>query len=119
MGRYCFLSTGAVLRPPSKLHRGVWSHHPLKMGDGVFVGPGCVVEAASVGSNVWIGKGAVVGKMALLRDNVRVLEGTVIPAGMVVGVGSVVGGRPARIVGEVGVGWEGVDGRELWKGVGN
>ena len=115
MGKYCFISTGAILRPPSKLHRGLYSYHPLKVGDNVFVGPGAVVEAASVGSNVSIGKGAVIGKMAIVRDCVQILEGAVVPAGMVVGSGCVIGGRPGRVVGEVGVGWEGVDGWELWR----
>ncbi|MCJ1386902.1 hypothetical protein MMC17_010030 [Xylographa soralifera] len=115
LGRYCFISTGSILRPPAKLHRGVYSCLPLKIGDNVFVGPGCIIEAASIGNNVWIGKGAMLGKMAIVKDGVRILEGAVVPAGMVVGVGSVVAGKPARVVGEVGVGWEGFNGRELWK----
>lgn len=78
-----------------------------------------MIEAASIGSNVSIGEGSVVGKMAIIRDTVMVLEGTVVPDYMVVGVGSVVGGRPARVVGELGSGWEGPLGRELWKGTGN
>ncbi|MCJ1233484.1 hypothetical protein MMC14_001442 [Varicellaria rhodocarpa] len=118
IGRYSFISTGAVLHPPGKLHRGVYSHHPLKIGDNVYVGPGCVIEAASIGNMVWIGKGAVVGNMAIIKDGVKVLEGAVVPAGMVVASGSVIGGRPGRVVGEVGIGWEGVDGREMWKNIG-
>ena len=89
----------------------------MKIGDNVFIGPGCIVEAASIGNNVWIGKGAVVGRMAIIRDGCKILEGAVVPGGMVVGVGSVVAGRPGRVVGEVGVGWEGVGGRELWKSI--
>jgi dynactin 5 len=34
-----------------------------------------------------------------------VLDDSIVPAGMVVPPGVVVGGRPARIVGEVGEGW--------------
>ena len=89
------------------------------------MGEGCVIEAASVGDHVHVGKGAVVGRMAIVKDWVRVLEGAVVPAGMVVASGSVVGGRPARVVGEVGDGWgfhegmEGGDMRELWRGVGS
>ena len=94
------------------------SHHPLKIGDNVFVGQGCVIEAASIGNNVRVGKGAVVGKMAIIKDWVQVLEGAVVPPGMVIPSGSVVGGRPGRVVGSVGDGWEGVDGRELWRNTG-
>ncbi|MCJ1472637.1 hypothetical protein MMC13_001286 [Lambiella insularis] len=115
IGRYCFISIGTILRPPAKIHRGVYSYIPQKLGDNVFVGPGCIVEAASIGNNVWLGKGAVIGKLVIVKDNVKVLEGAVVPAGMVIGVGSVVGGKPARVVGEIGVGWEGVDGKELWR----
>lgn len=67
---------------------------------------------------MWIGSGVVVGNMAILRDGVMVLDGTVVAPGMVVPSGVVVGGRPGRVVGEVGVGWEGVDGRGLWRSVG-
>ncbi|KAI9812910.1 MAG: hypothetical protein M1827_004428 [Pycnora praestabilis] len=123
IGRYCFLSKSSTLRPPSKLHHGVFSYYPLKIGDHVFVGEGAVLEAAVVGNYVSIGKGAVVGKFAILRDWVKVLEGAVVPGGMVVPTGSVVGGRPARVVEEVGSGWgitggPGGDLRELWRSVG-
>ena len=64
--------------------------------------------------------------MCIVKDNVRVLEGTVLPAGSVWASGCVVGGRPARVVGEVGEGWGSVEGgmgpggraREVWAGVG-
>lgn len=75
-----------------------------------------MIEAASIGNNVWIGKGAVVGKMAIVKDGVKILEGAVVPAGMVVASGGVIGGKPGRVVGEVGIAWEGVDGKELWRG---
>lgn len=115
IGRYSFISVGSILRPSARLHRGIYLHLPQKIGDNVFIGPGCIIEAASIGNNVWIGKGAVLGKSVIVKDSVKVLEGTVVPEGMVIGVGSVVGGKPARVVGEVGVGWEGVDGREMWR----
>ncbi|KAL9103027.1 MAG: hypothetical protein Q9163_001886 [Psora crenata] len=124
IGRYSFMSVGSVLKPPSRLHKGQMVYHPLKIGDHVFVGERCVLEAASVGDHVHIGPGAVLGKMCILKDCVKVLPGAVLPAGMVVPSGSVVGGRPARVLGEVGDGWgategmEGGDMRELWKSVG-
>ncbi len=114
-----------MLRPPHRLHAGAALYSPLKIGDHVFIGEGCVVEAASIGDHVYVGRGAVIGRMAILKEGVKVLEGAVVPAGMVVASGSVVGGQPARVVGDVGDGWgyhegmEGGDMRELWRSVGS
>ena len=99
------------------------SYHQLKIGEHVFVGPDCVIEAASIGDRVHIGARSVVGRFAILKDSCRILEGTIVPAGMVVASGCVVGGRPGRIVGEVGDGYgmgEGMGGelRQLWKRTG-
>ncbi|MCJ1272231.1 hypothetical protein MMC21_000017 [Puttea exsequens] len=123
IGRYTHLSHSTLLRPPSRLHRSTLSHHPLKISDNVLIHPSCIIEAALIGEHVVIGAGSVVGKMVVIRDWVRVLEGSVVPAGMVVPSGVVVGGRPARVVGEVGEGWgvgggEGGGLRGLWRGVG-
>ncbi|CEL07882.1 trimeric LpxA-like protein [Aspergillus pseudodeflectus] len=111
IGRYSYISRSAILRPPSRLHRGIHSYFPLKIGDHVFVGERSVVEAASVGNHVHIGKDAVIGSMAILKEFAYVLDGAVVPAGMVVPSWCVVGGAPARIVGEVGEGY-GVEGAE-------
>lgn len=98
----------------------VFSHYPLKMGDHVFIGPSCVIEAALIGNHVSIGENCVVGKFAIIKDFVRILPGTVVPPHMVVPSFSVVGGRPARVVGEVPEGGhEGFDLRELYRTVGN
>lgn len=77
----------------------------MKIGDNVFVGANCVISAASVSSHVHIGEGSVLGAFCIVRENVKVLPGTVVPGHMVIPPGSVVGGRPGRIVGEVGEGW--------------
>ncbi|OJD14526.1 hypothetical protein AJ78_05140 [Emergomyces pasteurianus Ep9510] len=111
IGRYTYLSRSCLLRPPSRLHRGMHSFYPLKIGDHVFVGEKAVVEAATVGNHVHIGKEAVIGSMAILKDFVVVLDGAVVPPGMVVPSWCVVGGRPARVVGEIGEGY-GVEGGE-------
>ncbi|KAL2008267.1 hypothetical protein VTN00DRAFT_8249 [Thermoascus crustaceus] len=111
IGRYSYVSKQAILRPPSRLHRGIHSFYPLKIGDHVFIGERAVVEAATVGNHVHIGKEAVIGSMAILKDFAYVLDGAVVPPGMVVPSWCVVGGAPARIVGEVGEGY-GVEGAE-------
>ncbi|CAG7981459.1 unnamed protein product [Penicillium salamii] len=123
VGRYSYISKSAILRPPSRLHRGTHSFYPLKIGDHVFVGEGAVIEAAQLGNHVHVGKGAVVGSMAIIKDYAYVLDGAVVPPGMVVPSWCVVGGKPARIVGEVGEGYgvEGADGglaRERYRVVG-
>ena len=79
VGRYTYLSRSCLLRPPSRLHRGVHSFFPLKIGDHVFVGEKAVVEAASVGNHVQIGKEAVIGSMtpsASVKCNVPVHSNT-------------------------------------------
>ncbi|CRJ94507.1 hypothetical protein BN1708_017041, partial [Verticillium longisporum] len=68
---------------------------PLRLGDHVFVGQGTVVQAATVGSHVYIGHGAVIGEFAIIKDYVRVLEGSVVPPNMVIPSFSIVGGQPA------------------------
>ncbi|KAL2813920.1 trimeric LpxA-like protein [Aspergillus cavernicola] len=123
IGRYSYISRSAILHPPSRLHRGVHSYFPLKIGDHVYIGERSVIEAASVGNHVHVGTDAVVGNMAILKDFAYVLDGAVVPGGMVVPSWCVVGGAPARIVGEIGEGYgvEGAEGgmaRERYRGVG-
>jgi dynactin-5 len=97
-----------------------FSHYPLKIADHVFIGPSSVIEAALIGSHVSIGSNCVIGKFAIIKDFVKILDGTVVPANMVIPSFSVVGGRPARLVGEVSEGMiEGFDLREVYRGVGN
>jgi len=80
-------------------------YYPMKIGDNVFIGPGSYVNAASIGSNVHVGAGSVIGNGCIVKDCVKVLEGAVMAAGMVAPSGVVVGGRPARILGDLPEGW--------------
>lgn len=52
-----------------------------------------------------IGANVVIHPFVIIKENVKVLPNSVISAHMVIPSGSVVGGRPARVVGEVGEGW--------------
>lgn len=93
---------------------------PLRMGDHVFVGEGTVVQAASIGSHVHIGAQAVIDEFAIIKDYVRVLDGTVVPPNMVIPSFSIVAGQPARVVGEIPEGGHDMfELRELYKTVGN
>ncbi|KAJ5551084.1 hypothetical protein N7535_000974 [Penicillium sp. DV-2018c] len=111
IGRYTYISKSAILRPPSRVMGGVHMFTQLRIGEHCFVGEGAVVEAGLLGNHVHVGKGAVIGSMAIIKDYAYVLDDAVVPAGMVVPSWCVVGGRPARIVGEVGEGY-GVEGAE-------
>jgi dynactin-5 len=62
----------------------------------------------------------VVGKFAIIKDYVRILDGSVVPPNMVIPSFSVVAGRPARVVGEIAEGEvDGMDLREVYRAVGN
>lgn len=143
IGRYCFLSRGCCLRPPGRPYKGwvslsrcfsavaianaclcfsrsAFTFMPLRIGDHVFVGAGTVVQAASIGSHVHIGAKVAVGEFAIIKDYVRILDGTIVPPHMVIPSFSIVAGQPARLIGEVPEG--GIDAfelRDLYKTVGN
>ncbi|KAJ4302440.1 hypothetical protein N0V88_002584 [Collariella sp. IMI 366227] len=120
IGRYCFLSRGCCLRPPGRMYKGAFTYMPLRMGDHVFVGPSSVVQAASIGSHVYIGTKVVVGEFSIVKDYVRILDGTVIPPHMVIPSFSIVAGQPARLIGEIPEGGhEAFELRDLYKTVGN
>ncbi|CCC13399.1 hypothetical protein SMACR_06897 [Sordaria macrospora] len=120
IGRYCFLSKGCVLRPPGRMYKGVFTFMPLRLGDHVFVGPGTVVQAAQIGNHVHIGGKVVIGEFAIIKDYVKVLDGSVVPPNMVIPSFSIVAGQPARIIGEIPEGGiEAFELRDLYKTVGN
>ncbi|KAG0635604.1 trimeric LpxA-like protein [Tuber brumale] len=124
VGRYCFISRSSVLRPPGRTHQKLvptyvpprpsvvqeadqpllcrtFSYYPMKIGDHVFVGEGSVVEAALIGSYVHIAKDCVIGKFAIIKDCVRIEEGTVIAPNTVIPSFSLVSGRPGVVIDEL------------------
>ncbi|TQS33463.1 hypothetical protein Golomagni_06192, partial [Golovinomyces magnicellulatus] len=120
IGRYCFLSRRVLLRPPGRQYKGAFTYMPLRLGDHVFIGQGTVVQAASVGNHVSIGSGCTGGEFAILKDYVKVLDGTVIPAFAVIPSFSIVAGQPGRVVGEIPEGGhDEFELRDLYKTVGN
>lgn len=97
-----------------------FSHYPLKIADHVFVGPGSIIEAALVGSHINIGANCVIGKFTIIKDYVKILDGTVVPPNMVIPSFSIVAGRPGRVVAEIAEGEvDGMDLREIYRSVGN
>jgi dynactin-5 len=71
--------------------------------------------------------------MCIIKDNVKILDGSVLPANSVWVSNSIIAGKPARVIGELGEGWGstgtggstgvdegvGVRSRERWAAVGN
>ncbi|KAM0720115.1 hypothetical protein Q7P37_004251 [Cladosporium fusiforme] len=105
IGRGTIVSTDCVIRPPIRQSRGQMTYYPLRIGDNVFIGPGSHVASLSISSHVHIGAGCVLSPFSIIKENCRILPGTVVPPAMVVPPGSVVAGKPARVIGEVGEGW--------------
>ncbi|RKF74011.1 Dynactin subunit 5 [Golovinomyces cichoracearum] len=119
-GRYCFFARGCELRPPGKIFKGKFSHYTLRISDHVYVGSGSVVEAAVIGSHVHIGNNCAIGQFSIIKDYVRILDGTVVPPNMVVPSFSIVAGRPATVIGELAEGEiENMELREAYRSVGN
>ncbi len=93
---------------------------PVRIGDHVFIGQGAVVQAAAIGNHVHVGNGAVLGEFAIIKDYVRILDGSVVPPHMVIPSFSIVAGQPAQVIGEVPEGGlEGFELREVYYAVGN
>ncbi|KAF2140672.1 uncharacterized protein K452DRAFT_229828 [Aplosporella prunicola CBS 121167] len=105
IGKCTVVSTGCVIKPPARISRGQLNYYPMKIGDNVFIGPNSHISAASISSHVHVGEQCVLEPFCIIRDNVKVLPHSVVPANMVIPSNSVVGGRPARVVGELGEGW--------------
>ncbi|KAF4304523.1 putative dynactin subunit 5 protein [Botryosphaeria dothidea] len=105
IGRCTVVGAGCVVKPPARISRGILSYYPMKIGDNVFIGPNSHISAASVSSHVYIGESCILEPFCIIRDNVKILPHSVVPSNMVIPSNSIVGGRPARVVGELGEGW--------------
>jgi len=99
------ISTNCTLHPPMRLSRGQMTFYPITIRDHVFIGPNTHVSAISISSNVHIGANCVLSPFCAIKECCKILPNTVIPPHMIIPPGSVVAGRPAKIIGEVGVGW--------------
>ncbi|KAF8417834.1 trimeric LpxA-like protein [Tirmania nivea] len=116
VGRYCFFSRSSILRPPCKILKGQFSYYPMKIGDHVFVGEGSVIEAAVMGNWVKVGRDCVIGKFAIIKDCVRIEDGTVIAPNTVIPSFSLVRGRPGVVVEELPeTAPEGLDLKQLYR----
>ena len=78
---------------------------PMRIGDNVFIGPGCHISSASISSHVYIGAKSVLAPLCIVKESAKILPNTLVPPGMTVPAGTIAGGRPAQIIGEVGDGY--------------
>ncbi|KAJ3331581.1 hypothetical protein HDU93_009615, partial [Gonapodya sp. JEL0774] len=79
----------------------VFTYYPIKIGDYVHIGANSVIEAATIGNCVRIGKNVVLGRFAIIKDYVRILDGSVIPPNTVVPSFSLIGGNPSVFIEEL------------------
>ena len=105
IGRSTVVSANTTIRPPMRLHRGQSTFISMRIGDNVFIGPNCHISSASISSHVYIGANSVLSPLCIVKESSKILPNTFVPPAMTVPAGSVVGGRPAKILGEVGDGW--------------
>lgn len=69
---------------------------PTRIGEGVTIGHGAIVHAATVGAHCLIGMGAIVLDGAVIGERSLVAAGALVPPGAVIEPGSLVMGSPAR-----------------------
>lgn len=72
----------------------VYQYYPMKLGDHIHIGSGTIIEAAQIGSYVSIGSNVQIGKFAVIKDCVRIEDGTVIPPNATIPSFSIVSGKP-------------------------
>ncbi|PWN19625.1 trimeric LpxA-like protein [Microstroma glucosiphilum] len=104
-GRYCVIGEGVVLRPPWRVYKGVFSYYPSKTGDFVHIGANSVVESQQLGSHIDIGKDCIIGRYVVIKDSVRLLDGSVVPSNATIPSGQIWGGNPARPLAQLPEDW--------------
>ncbi|PVU97170.1 hypothetical protein BB561_000722 [Smittium simulii] len=68
------------------------------IGDYVHVGENSIIEAASIGNNVYIGRNCVVGRFAIIKDCVIIKDNTVVAPNTVIPSFSLVSGGPPSVI---------------------
>ena len=101
IGRYCVISSKAVVRPPFKKFSNGVACIPMSIGDHVFIGENSIINAAAIGSYVYIGANVVIGKHCVLKDCCFIADNSVLPQGTIVAAFAVFAGSPASFVEEL------------------
>ena len=102
MGLFVICKEEVVVRPTFDQGKsGKLRYVSLTLGDYVTVDKRTVICCSKIGSGVVIGKDCVLGHRSVLKDNCRVLDGSVVPPDTTVPPFTVYGGRPAVMVGEL------------------
>lgn len=101
IGRYCVISSKAVIRPSfKKFSKGV-AFIPMNIGDHVFIGPNSIINAQAIGSFVYIGANVVIGKHCILKDCCYIADNSILPQGTIVAAFAVFSGSPASFTNEL------------------
>eukprot|EP00759_Apiculatamorpha_spiralis_P009512 PhF_6_TR16547/c0_g1_i1/m.25247/K10427/DCTN5; dynactin 5 len=98
LGSYCYLDTRCILRPFSRVTSAGVTFFPMKLGNFVYVGSDCVVEAAAIGSYVIVESNVILGARCQLSDICKVLKNSVVMPDTVVPSFCVYGGNPAVFI---------------------
>jgi dynactin-5 len=102
MGIFVIAKEDVILRPTfNKGKNGKLKYVSLSIGDYVFIDKRTIVCSFKIGNGVHIGKDCVIGHRSVLKDNCKILDGSVVPADTVIPPFTVWGGRPAVMVGEL------------------
>lgn len=88
------IGAGANVQDLAVIH--VDRDRPARIGEGVTIGHGAIVHAATVGPFCLIGMGAIVLDGAVIGERSLVAAGSLVPPGAVIEPGSLVMGSPAR-----------------------
>jgi len=101
LGQFCAVGQESILRPCCKQIKGKSVRIPMSVGDYVSIDRNCVIEAASIGSNVIIGKRCVIGQRCVLMDGCQILDGSILADNTVVPSYTIFSGVPARSTGRL------------------
>ena len=101
VGKYSVLGANSIIRPPYKIYKGTFSYYPIKIGDYVHIGENSVIQAATIGNDVWIGKNCIIGRFCIIKECVRIEDNTIVPPNTVVAAFTVLQGNPAKVVDEL------------------
>jgi carbonic anhydrase/acetyltransferase-like protein (isoleucine patch superfamily) len=102
MGKFVAIGESVLLRPPVRLtDRGGADIVPLSIGEHVFIGKHCVVEASRVGSCVVIESDCILGPNSEVHHGVWLKSHSVVPRDAKLMPFGVYEGNPARLVGQI------------------
>ena len=99
MNRYCFVEKNVRLQPCQTIKEPV-TNIKMTIGANTYIGEVSHIQAARIGAGCIIGSNVTIGPRCILKDYVKIEDGSVVAADMVLPPFAIVSGNPARIIGE-------------------